>query len=289
MTSGSIVNIAVSRNKSEEERRTQEFWELQEKILSAFGQAEPEPPVLRVRSITQTSLTLEWDPLQLHTSKLRSLDIYKNDTKLAQHVPTDTNYCKLSGLDVDHEYEFYIVIKTTAGKYESNRVQARTHKMENLTGIRVAFGQFEQPEPAITELKELLAKMGASWTDSVTPDTTHLIAQIPGGDNYDNAMMQSIPVVKPDWLVQCDKNNKIQVKKNEEWNVFSNYMLCLTFETRCSLPCHITLLAYQPAVTRPPPSFPLHLEFHSTCHSLQINIKPDKSIQYVTKLAFINC
>lgn len=214
MTSGSIVNIAVSRNKSEEERRTQEFWELQEKILSAFGQVEPERPVLRVRSITQTSLTLEWDPLQLHTSKLRSLDIYKNDTKLAQHVPTDTNYCKLSGLDVDHEYEFYIVIKTTAGRYESNRVQARTHKMENLTGIRVAFGQFEQPEPAITELKELVAKMGASWTDSITPDTTHLIAQIPGGDNYDNAMMQSIPVVKPDWLVQCDKNKKIQVNMN---------------------------------------------------------------------------
>ena len=61
-----------------------EFWDLQEQILSMFGQVEPENPVLRVRNITQTSLTLEWDPLQLHTSKLRSLDIYKNDTKLAQ-------------------------------------------------------------------------------------------------------------------------------------------------------------------------------------------------------------
>ena len=61
-----------------------EFWDLQEKILSAFGEVEPENPVLRVRNITQTSLTLEWDSLKLHTSKLRSLDIYKNDTKLAQ-------------------------------------------------------------------------------------------------------------------------------------------------------------------------------------------------------------
>ncbi|KAI9491847.1 BRCT domain-containing protein [Zychaea mexicana] len=187
-----------------------EFWELQEKILSAFGEVEPENPVLRVRNITQTSLTLEWDPLQLHTSRLRSLDIYKNDTKLAQHVPNDTNYIKLSGLDVDHEYEFHIVIKTTAGQFESNRVQARTHKMENLTGISVAFGKFEQPDPAMTELKELLEKMGAHWSEEVTSDTTHLIAQQPGGDNYDKAMMSSIPVVKPDWVIQCDKNSKIQ-------------------------------------------------------------------------------
>ncbi|KAI9254534.1 hypothetical protein BDA99DRAFT_442804 [Phascolomyces articulosus] len=187
-----------------------EFWDLQEKILSAFGEVEPENPVLRVRNITQTSLTLEWDPLQLHTSKLRSLDIYKNDTKLAQHVPNDTNYIKLSGLDVDHEYEFHIVIKTTAGRYESNRVQVRTHKMENLTGISVAFGKFEQSDSAMTELKDLLEKMGAHWSEEVTNDTTHLIAQQPGGDNYDRAMMSSIPVVKPDWLIQCDKNTKIQ-------------------------------------------------------------------------------
>ena len=84
VTSGSIVNIAVSRNIPEEERKMKEFWELQEAILATFGQDEPEAPVLRVKNITQTSLILEWDPLLLHTAKLRSLDIYKNGTKLAQ-------------------------------------------------------------------------------------------------------------------------------------------------------------------------------------------------------------
>ncbi|KAI8372893.1 uncharacterized protein BYT42DRAFT_50060 [Radiomyces spectabilis] len=187
-----------------------EFWDLQEAILNAFGNAEPENPVLRVRNITQTSLTLEWDPLVLKTAKLRSLDVYKNDTKLAQHVPSDTNYIKLSGLDVDHEFEFHIVIKTTAGKFESNRVVARTHQMENLTGIRVAFGIFEASEPAISELKELVDRMGATWTEEVDCDTTHLLAQLPGGANYDRAVKHSIPIVKPDWLVQCDKNKKIQ-------------------------------------------------------------------------------
>ena len=84
MTSGSIVNIAVSRNKNEEEKKMKEFWELQDNILDNFGVVEPLSPVVRVKNITQTSLILEWDPLTLRTAKLRSLDIYKNGTKLAQ-------------------------------------------------------------------------------------------------------------------------------------------------------------------------------------------------------------
>jgi hypothetical protein len=129
-----------------------------------------------------------------------------------QQVPGDANFIKLSGLDMDHEYEFHINIKTTAGQYESNRTIARTHKMDNLTGIRVAFGNFENPEPTLTEMKQLLESMGATWTDEVNHETTHLLAQLPGSRNYDTAVRYSIPVVKPDWLVQCDRNKKIQVK-----------------------------------------------------------------------------
>lgn len=61
-----------------------EFWELQKAILTKFASEEPEVPIVRVKNITQTSLILEWNPLSLHTAKLRSLDIYKNGTKLAQ-------------------------------------------------------------------------------------------------------------------------------------------------------------------------------------------------------------
>lgn len=112
---------------------------------------------------------------------------------------------------MDHEYEFYVVIKTTSGSLQSNKVAVRTHKMDNLTGIKVAFGTFEEPEPAVTELKELVERMNATWSDEVDADTTHLLAQLPGGSNYEKAMRYSIPIVKPDWLVQCDRNKKIQV------------------------------------------------------------------------------
>lgn len=137
-------------------------------------------------------------------------------------------------MDVDHEYDFHIVIKTTAGQYESNRVNARTHKMENLTGIRVAFGTFEQPESALVELKQLVEKIGATWTEQVDNDTTHLIAQLPGGDNYDKAVKHSIPIVKPDWLVQCEKNKKIQVSVKMRGGVWPGGLTSLTFQKACS-------------------------------------------------------
>lgn len=128
-----------------------------------------------------------------------------------QQASDDTHFYKLSGLNVDHEYEFHLVAKTTAGKYESNRVTTRTHKMDNLAGIRVAFGNFEHPELVIAEMKQILERMDATWTDELDHETTHLLAELPGGRNYDTAVTYSIPVVKPDWLVQCEKNKKIQV------------------------------------------------------------------------------
>lgn len=48
-TTGSIVNIAVYQNHSEEQKREKEFWDLQDAILNEFGQASPEPPKLSVR------------------------------------------------------------------------------------------------------------------------------------------------------------------------------------------------------------------------------------------------
>lgn len=48
-TAGSIVNIAVHQNHTEEERRDKEFWMLQNDILAEFGSVTPEHPDLQVR------------------------------------------------------------------------------------------------------------------------------------------------------------------------------------------------------------------------------------------------
>ena len=48
-TTGSIVSIAVHQNHTEEKRRENEFWALQDEILNTYGKSSPEPPKLSVR------------------------------------------------------------------------------------------------------------------------------------------------------------------------------------------------------------------------------------------------
>jgi hypothetical protein len=84
VTKNSIVNISVTRNEELERTRMDDFWKLQGSILSIFGTDEPEKPQIEITNTTQTSLILKWQPLILHTAKLRSLDIYKNNAKMTQ-------------------------------------------------------------------------------------------------------------------------------------------------------------------------------------------------------------
>ena len=48
-TTGSIVSIAVHQNHTEEKRRENEFWALQDEILNLYGKSSPEPLKLSVR------------------------------------------------------------------------------------------------------------------------------------------------------------------------------------------------------------------------------------------------
>lgn len=55
---GSIVNIACTRNFAAERESNKSFWDLQNDIFTEFGAEEPEPPKLRVRNTTQTSVSI---------------------------------------------------------------------------------------------------------------------------------------------------------------------------------------------------------------------------------------
>jgi hypothetical protein len=81
----------------------------------------------------------------------------------------------MTGLSIDTEYQVHIVLRTSAGTFESNALQVRTHTMENLTGINVSFGQFEfGKEDQIDGLVELVGRIGATCTDDLTTENTHL-------------------------------------------------------------------------------------------------------------------
>ncbi|KAH7096838.1 hypothetical protein BKA62DRAFT_744979 [Auriculariales sp. MPI-PUGE-AT-0066] len=225
VTSGSIVNIAVHRNVAEEERQKSEFWSLQDEILEMFGISFPEPPKLEVRNVTQTSVTLEWPPLQMATAKLRSLDIYRNGARLASiPAPTQNTSTKLSSLEVNTEYTFQLVLRTTAGTFPSNLLKVRTHTINDTSGICVCFGNVEDEE-LLESAKESLSRMRAKWSEKIQIDTTHFVCTTPAavpppgraqgylnnppGVEYQRALQLSIPVVQPQWVLACDAEKRM--------------------------------------------------------------------------------
>ncbi|KEP53797.1 fibronectin type III/BRCA1 domain protein [Rhizoctonia solani 123E] len=221
VTSGSIVNISVNRNVSEEKRQQKEFWDLQDAILETFGKVAPEPPVVEVRNVTQTSVTLEWPLIKLATAKLRSLDIYRNGQRLASiPSPTTNTSTKLSGLDVNTEYTFQLILRTTAGTYPSNIIRLRTHTITDTSGISVCFGTV-QDAVMLEQAKLVLREMKAKWSDKIQIDTTHFVCTTPaaapssgqatGGPSveYQKALQMSIPVVQPHWILACHAEKKM--------------------------------------------------------------------------------
>ncbi|SPO00176.1 related to chitin biosynthesis protein CHS5 [Cephalotrichum gorgonifer] len=208
ISSGSIVDIAVSGNAASEKRSSLAFQSLQDRIFSSFGSASPERPVLRCLNATQTSVVLEWDPIQLATADLISLSLYRNGQKAGNIPrPMQMHSTKISGLAVDTEYTFHLVLRTTAGTYTSERVGVRTHKMTDLSGITITTGVL--PASAREVLVQAVERIGARMSETVRIDTTHFVTTEGRGIAWEKAVESNIPVVRPEWVEACERQGRI--------------------------------------------------------------------------------
>lgn len=141
---GSIVRITCDRDLNREQEEKKEFDQLQDEIFETFGKYEPENPVLKIVNVTQTSCVLEWEPLNLGTSELKELTLYKNGSKLGPiKNPFQKKNIKFSGLPIDTPYKFQLKLETSSGIYYSNLVELKTHKMTDLSGITVCIGDID--------------------------------------------------------------------------------------------------------------------------------------------------
>jgi hypothetical protein len=114
-----------------------------------------------VRNITQSSVTLEWPPIKLATAKLRSLDSYRTGKRLsAVPSPMTNTSTKHSGMEINTEYSFQLILRTTAGTFPSNLLRVRTHTMSDTSGISVSFGNVQDPV-LLENAKLALREMGA--------------------------------------------------------------------------------------------------------------------------------
>ncbi|KAI9610299.1 hypothetical protein KEM48_002586 [Puccinia striiformis f. sp. tritici PST-130] len=159
------------------------------KIADQFGVQSPQAPKLRLRSITQTS----------NGQRLGTLP-----------NPLTNTSTKLSGLDLDSEYTFNLVMKTTGGSFNSQHIKVKTHSLNDTSGINS---------------KEAIQQLDGRWSDKIQIDTTHFVCtmayQAQQASNrasqpstfpsleYQRALQLSIPVVQPSWLQACLHERKM--------------------------------------------------------------------------------
>lgn len=208
ISSGSIVDIDVARNYKAEADSAKAFYELQTEIFHTFGERTPSAPILRCRNATQTSVVLEWDPIDVATAELRTLTLYRNGSKAGTiPKPTDVQSTKLSGLAVDTEYIFHLVLKTSAGTFSSEKLKVQTHKMTDLSGITITPGHM--PAALRESLQRSVERIGAKIADNVRIDTTHFVCTEGRGPAWEKAVENNIPVVVPDWVIGCEREGRI--------------------------------------------------------------------------------
>jgi chitin biosynthesis protein CHS5 len=151
---------------------------------------------------------LEWDPVDVATASLRSLSLYRNDSKAGVIPrPTETLSTKISGLAVDTEYTFHLVLRTSAGTYQSKKLTVRTHKMTELSGITITPGIM--PSALRESLQMTVEKIGAKIVDQVRIDTTHFVCTEGRGQLWERALELNVPVVVPDWVKGCEREGRI--------------------------------------------------------------------------------
>lgn len=198
----------MARNNAAEAANMASFQGLQKRILNTYGIKTPSPPVLRLRNATQTSLVLEWDPIDLATASLKTLSLYRNGSKAGSIPrPLETRSTKISGLAIHSEYSFHLVLRTTAGTFQSEKLTCRTHKMTDLSGITVTTGILnDQRKDA---LGEALDRIGGRLIDSVRIDTTHFVCSEGRGPLWEKAVEMNIPVVVPEWVDACEAEGTI--------------------------------------------------------------------------------
>jgi chitin biosynthesis protein CHS5 len=184
------------------------FLQLQDDIFHSFGELEPAAPVLRCRNATQTSVVLEWDPIEVATADVISLSLFRNGQK-AGNIPRPTvmQSTKISGLAVDTEYTFHLVLRTSAGTFSSEKVAVKTHKMTDLSGITVTPGIL--PAQLRDSLAKAVERIGAKMADTVRIDTTHFVTTEGRGMAWEKAVELNIPVVRPEWVEGCERGGRI--------------------------------------------------------------------------------
>ncbi|CAG79602.1 hypothetical protein B0I72DRAFT_143024 [Yarrowia lipolytica] len=215
---GSVVKITCEKDSGAEKEEEDSFQSLQKELLETYGTEQPKAPVLSAKNITQTSVVLEWEPIEIAQADIKKLVLLR-DGVWCGHIPNPLvrTATKLSGFGVEKKYTFQLVLYTTAGTYESNLLEIETHSMTDLRGITVCLGEIDPNMTTVTEseISESLEDIHAKpLQNEVKLDTTHFVCTKPQGAQWEKAVDMNIPVVLPEWLRACKMDKKMVNVRN---------------------------------------------------------------------------
>jgi len=134
--------------------------------------------------------------------------MYRDGSKIGNIPrPLETRSTKVSGLALDTEYVFQLVLRTSAGTWVSERLRVRTHKMTDLSGIVVTAGVM--PAALRENLGKVVDRIGGKLIEGVRLDTTHFVCTDGRGPQWEKAVAANIPIVVPDWVLGCEREGRI--------------------------------------------------------------------------------
>lgn len=112
---GSILTITVARDLEAERSALSAFESLQSEILEEYGTKPPANPALKIENVTQTSVALDWEALDLGSANFRGLEMYRNGQRWGRvggDVGTDKEKreWKTGGLQSGEEYTFQLFL-----------------------------------------------------------------------------------------------------------------------------------------------------------------------------------
>ena len=201
---GSVVQIGVTRNIEDEEAEIRAFKKFQQQIYEKYGKA-PSAPVLSIKSVTQTSIEIEWK-FNLESCNLLGIDCYLNNKLVPSPLKKSPNSLKIGGLQMESIFQVYIVIRTSGGIYRSQTLEQKTLAITDLCGLVIGFGDDSE---CVDEMKEICDRVGARYTSSFDIDNTHLITESTDGKNYEIASKLNIPSITPEWLRKCQEEHQM--------------------------------------------------------------------------------
>ena len=184
--------------------------------MQTYGVKAPTAPVIRLRGVTQTTIAIEWDALDIAHADLHSLDVVRNGQQIGKIPnPRTSRSTKLSGLEMDTEYAIQLILHTSAGSFTSNELHVRTHTLDNMSGVFVCLGTI--PDQRLYDATiQVVESLGARWSTQIQLETTHLLcSMLPDPSNaeqmrlYEKAEQLTLPIIQPHWLFACESKKRM--------------------------------------------------------------------------------